>query len=119
MRTVVELPLNEQEFNTLVYALVKASMYENEYWMNLAERAAQGYDDKKLREQCVSFANNAHYFADEYSKLIQKMCRCRMRRQGGVYRKDTKDMMRCTLEMIHRNTDISIKKAQSAILREE
>jgi hypothetical protein len=42
MRTVVELPLNEHEFNTLVYALVKASMYENEYWMNLAERTAQG-----------------------------------------------------------------------------
>ena len=119
MRTVVELPLNEHEFNTLVYALVNASMYENEYWMNLAERAAQGYDDKKLREQCVSFANNAHCFADEYSKLVQKMCRYRMRRQGGVYRKDTKDMMRSTLEMIHRNTDISIKKAQSAILREE
>ena len=119
MRTVVEIPLNEHEFNTLVYALVKAQMYEDEYWKNLAERTAQGYDNEKSREQCVSFANNAQYFADEHSKLIQKLCRCRMRRQGGIYRKGTMDMMRSTLAIIRKDTEGSIKKARRVILGEE
>lgn len=110
LRTVVKIPLNEHEFNTLVYALVKASLYENEYWKNLAEKTAQGYDDEKLREQCASFANNAHYYADEHSKLVLKLCRCRMRRQGRIYRRGTMDMMQGALEMIHKDTDSITKR---------
>ena len=118
-RTVVEIQLNEHELNTLVYALIKASMYENEYWKNLAERTARGYDDVKRREQCASFSNNARYYAEEHSKLIQKLCRCRMRRQGGIYRKGTMDMMRSALATIHKDAEDSIKKARRAILGEE
>ena len=110
MKTAVEVPLNEHELNTLVHALIKASMYENEYWKNLAERTALGYDDAKSREQCASFANNARYYAKEHSKLIQKLCRCRMRRQGGIYRKGTMDMMRWALATIHKDAEDSIKR---------
>ena len=105
----------EHEIALLVHALAKASFYENEYWQAIAIKAANDVGDDEAREQCLSFSNNAVFYEREYTKMIQKLCREKARKQGGIYRAATMRLMRDTTNMIHENTSESIAKLRAAI----
>ena len=104
----------EHEIVLLVHALAKASFYENVYWQSIA-RAANNVDNDSAREQCLSFSKNAVFYEREYTKMIQKLCRGKARKQGGEYRAATMYLMRDTTDMIHRNTAESVAKLREAI----
>ena len=103
------------EIALLIHALAKASFYENEYWQAIAVRAANDVGDDLAREQCMSFSKNAVFYEREYTKMIQKLCREKARKQGGEYRAATMYLMRDTTDMIHKNTADSISKLLEAI----
>ena len=110
--------LTEQEIVLLVHALMKASAYENEYWASIAERAAKEYDSDTTKEQCVSFTNNSRYYEREYTALIKKLCRGRAKKQGGIYRKATMDLMKSAAEGIRKDTEDSIAALRKRIFGE-
>lgn len=105
----------QHEIVLLIHALAKASFYENEYWQSIAIRAANDVGDDLAREQCLSFSKNAVFYEREYTKMIQKLCREKARKQGGEYRAATMYLMRDTTDMIHKNTADSIAKLREAI----
>ena len=105
----------QQEIALLVHALAKASFYENEYWQGIAVRAANDVGDDLAREQCLSFSKNAVFYEQEYTKMIRKLCRGKARKQGGIYREVTMNLMRDTTDMIRKNTADSLAKLREAI----
>lgn len=111
-----EIVLTGDEVSTIVFALMKASAYENEYWRELAERSAKAENAMDKKEQYFTFTNNSMYYLREYTKLIQKLCRQRAKRQGGIYRQDTMQFMRSSVSDMKKYTEESIEKARCAIL---